>query len=79
VSLLHKAVLAVSLVFAVVWTVLFYRIAFPRRRKRLTCRHRWVCVEAYASGGAKVRCRTCGTISLVNVPGSSPADPTRAG
>lgn len=64
--LLHKAVLAVSMLFAAVWTFLFWRIAFPRRRLGGTCAHRWHRIETYADGRAKARCLTCGKVAIVS-------------
>lgn len=77
---MHKAVFVVSALFAVVWTALFVRIAFPRRRRGLfKCAHRWHRIENYADGRAKARCLACGKVALVNVRARPPAAPSPEG
>lgn len=79
---MHKAVFVVSALFAVVWTALFVRIAFPRRRGPAKCSHkthRWHRIENYTDGRAKARCLACGKVAIVNVRARPPAAPSHEG
>lgn len=69
-SPLHKGVFVVSALFGVLWTFLFWRIAFRRpgpRRRLFGCAHRWRRIENYDDGRAKARCLVCSKVAIVQV------------
>lgn len=65
-TLFHKVVFVAAALMGLVWTWLFWRIAFPSGIKRVfKCAHTWQRLESYPDGRAKARCQDCGKVAII--------------